>query len=108
MKLVLGTFARGGIEAFSGSDLSAGVQKALRHYAGRERRGLSERPDRPLLRTLGEEGLSFELSVDSAIEEALERKAREYGGITAEQLATHAVLVYLAERDARPARATLS
>lgn len=101
MKLALGTFARGGIEAFSGDDLSAGVRKALNHYAGRERYGLPKRPDRPLLRTLADDGLDVELSVDSETEAALERKAREHGGITAEELAAHAVLVYLADRDAQ-------
>jgi hypothetical protein len=101
MKLVLGTFARGGIEAFSGRDLSEGVQMALRHYAGRQRRDLPKRPDRPLLRTLGEEGLSFELAVDSETEKTLECRAREYGGVSVEELATHAVLVYLADCDAQ-------
>lgn len=101
MKLVLGTFARGGIEAFSGSDLSAGVRRALDHFAGPERRGLPGQPHRRPLRTLADSGQDFELSVDSALEQALERKAREYGGISVEELASHAVLVYLADCDAQ-------
>jgi hypothetical protein len=101
MKLVLGTFARGGIEAISGDDLSDGVRRALIHFARRERHAPLKGLDRGQLDGLGSDGLDFELSVDSETEEALERRAREYAGITAEQLAGHAVLVYLADRDAK-------
>jgi hypothetical protein len=104
MKLVLGTFARGGIEAISGSDISAGVRRALRHFARRELQGLSRPLDRRRLVELGSDGFDLELAVDSETEEALERKAREHGGITVEQLAGHAVLVYLSDRDAEAAQ----
>jgi len=100
MKLVLGTFARGGIEAISGSDLSVGVRRALRHFAWRERQGHSQPLDRRQLDGLGSAGFDLELSVDRETERALERRAREYGGITVEQLAGHAVLAYLSDRDA--------
>ena len=46
---------------------------------------------------------NLELSLDSETEEALELKAREYGGITVEELAAHAVLAYLADCDCQPA-----
>lgn len=101
MKLVLGTFARGGIEALWGSDLSAGVRTALRDFAKRERSGRAKRVDWRSLRMLGDAGLNLELSVDSETEKALERGAREYGGVTVEDLAAHAVLAYLADCDAQ-------
>ena len=103
MKLVLGTFARDGIEALWGSDLSAGVRTALRRYAGHERSGRAKRVDWRCVRQLGDDGVDLELSLDSETEEALELKAREYGGITVEELAAHAVLAYLADCDCQPA-----
>lgn len=101
MKLVLGTFARDGIEALWGSDLSAGVRRALRHYAARENSAVVGCIDRGWLRTLGDGGVDLDLSLDSETQEALERRAREHGGVTVEELAAHAVLVYLADRDAQ-------
>ncbi len=99
MKLLLGTFARAGIEAVGGRDLAAGVRTALRHYARREDSvATGELFDRASLERLGHVGTGIELVLDAETEEALERRAREYGG-TVEQLATHAVLVYLADRD---------
>lgn len=100
MRLVLGTFARGGIEAISGGDLSDGVRAALRRYATRERSGWAKRVDRHCLRRPGATGPGMELTVDPKTERALERRAREYGGVAVEELAAHAVLVYLAEADA--------
>jgi hypothetical protein len=103
MKLVLGTFARTGIEAVVGRNLAAGVRTALRHYAGRERSvAMEELLDRVCLERLGHVGTGIELVLDAETEEALERRAREHGG-TVEQLAAHAVLAYLADRDAQPA-----
>jgi len=101
MKLVLGTFARDGIEALLGSDLSAGVRRALRHYTARENSAVAGCLDRGWFRTPGEGGSDLELSLDSETEQALERRAREYGGVTVEELAAHAVLAYLADRDAQ-------
>lgn len=103
MKLVLGTFARDGIEALWGSDLSAGVRTALRDFAKRERSGRAKRVDWRRVRQLGGAGSDFELSIDGETEEALELKAREHGGITVEELAAHAVLAYLADCDCQPA-----
>lgn len=102
MRLVLGTFARTGIEAVLGRDLATGVRTALRHYADRERSATAELFDRGCLQTLGRNGADVELALDIDTEEALRRRAREHGGITMEQLAAHAVLVYLADRDAQP------
>jgi hypothetical protein len=102
MRLVLGTFARSGIEAALGCDLAVGVGTALRHYAGRDRfPATAELLGMGCLEQLGGTGADIELTLDAETEVALERKAREYGGIAVERLATHAVLVYLADRDAQ-------
>lgn len=104
MKVALNTFARSGIEARSGCDLVAGVQAALREYARCLRSGrkvpefprfLRESPMTPMTRS----EVNLELSVDPEIEEALEQEARESQGVSVEQLAGHAVLVYLADLD---------
>jgi hypothetical protein len=102
MKVVLNTFACSGIEAFLGRDIAAGVQTALRHYT--RRGGSSERRTRELPRfisspSLGSCGADLELAVDPEIQAVLEREARESGGVPVEQVAAHAVLVYLADRD---------
>jgi hypothetical protein len=104
MKLVLGKFALNGIEALLGRDLPAGLQTALRHYVKRERpaAALEALERRFLAQTAERGGHHLELALDVDTEEALERRAREYGGITVEQLAAHAVLAYLADRDAQP------
>lgn len=103
MKLVLGKFALNGIEAFLGHDLSVGLQTALRHYvSGEARPAASELSELGGFERLGRHGTDLELTLDADVKEALERRAREYGGIAVEQLAAHAVLAYLAERDAQP------
>ena len=99
MKLVLGTFARDGIEALWGSDLSAGVRRALHDYTAREHSAVAGCLDRGWLQRLGDDGVDLELSLDSETQEALERRAREHGGVTVAELAVHAVLAYLAEAD---------
>lgn len=99
MKVVIGTFARVGIEAHLGCDVTLGVHEALHHYVRRgEAERLSSHP--PFLRHLAAcDGEDLELFVDQEIREALEEEARESGGLSAEQLAGHAVLLYLAELD---------
>jgi hypothetical protein len=101
MRLVLGKFARSGIEALPGRDLPTGVLAALRHYARGEGSD-SQAPALPQLcggHRLGRIGVDLDLSVDAETQEALERKAREAGELPVEQLAAHAVLAYLAEMD---------
>lgn len=99
MKLVLGTFARDGIEALLGSDQSAGVRRALHDYTAGKNSPVVGCLDRGWLQMLGDDRIDLELSLDSETEQALERKAREHGGVTVEELAVHAVLAYLAEAD---------
>lgn len=80
----------------------AGVQAALRDYARRLRSG-RKLPEFP--RFLRESplwtrsGAALELSVDPEVQAALEKEARESQGVSVEQLAGHAVLVYLADLD---------
>jgi hypothetical protein len=103
MKIVLGTLARSGIEAFLGGDIAAGVQAALGHYAGSGardelapgRRALPCPPEHPPSRV----GAELELTLDPEVEAALERGARESGGMSTSQVVAHAVLAYLADLD---------
>jgi len=102
MKLTLSTFARSGIEAFLGRDVGAGVQAALRHYTRSKASPGRTVPTFP--RFLGgaaddRSGADLELAIDPEIQAVLEREARESGGVSLEQIATHAVLVYLADLD---------
>ena len=101
MKVALNTFARSGIEARSGCDLVAGVQTALRDYAQCLRSGRKV-PEFPRFLHEGSATrpeVNLELSVDPEVEQALEQEARESEGLSVEQLASHAVLVYLADLD---------
>jgi hypothetical protein len=107
VKLVLGTFACSGIKALLGVDTAAGVQAALRHYT--QTRGSAERRAEAFPRFLDESsmalsGADLELTVDPEIQAALEREARESDGVSVEQIAAHAVLLYLAELDVASGR----
>lgn len=103
MKIVVGPLARSGIEALLGGDIPAGVQAALGHYAesgardeltpaGRALPCLLEHPPSRV-------GAELELTLDPEVEAALERGARELGGLSTSQIAAHAVLAYLADLD---------
>jgi hypothetical protein len=105
MRLVLGTFARSGIEACSGGDILAGVRAALRHYTS-EGGSRSKGPYRETPRFIGARanaggraGAGVEISVDPDVQAVLEREARQSTGVSVEQIATHAVLAYLADLD---------
>jgi hypothetical protein len=74
VKFALGQLARSGIEARVGPDLSSGVELALENYARLTRSG-GELPQYPRFREADD------------------------GPPSPEQLAAHAVLVYLAELD---------
>jgi hypothetical protein len=106
MRVVLGNFARSGIERHLGADLAAGVQAALLHYSRRLRSARAPVwapracdgfvPDTP--------GASIDLPVDPEVRLALEREAERWEATT-EQMLAHAVLVYLADMDAAAAPA---
>ncbi len=106
MKIALGTFARSGIESQLGSDVRGAVQAALCHYAGKLKSG---RPPIAPPRFLPEQPLrandALDLAVDSETEELLEHEAAKLG-TDLNRLASHSVMVYLAELDflAAPSR----
>jgi hypothetical protein len=86
-----------------GPDVATGVQAALLHYT----RCIEARrtpPEFPRFRRDEPQegaGAGFELTVDPRSQDTLDGEVRENrGGPSAEQLAAHAVLVYLAALDA--------
>ncbi len=102
MIIALGTFARLGIEARSGSDVAAGVHAALLHFVRRVEAGRAplefprfrrdEPPQAP--------GAGLELAVEAELRSVLQGEAqRRRGSLSVEQLAVHAVFVYLADLD---------
>ncbi len=98
MKVVLGRFARSGIEAQEGEDLVAGVEVAIRHYTHRVRsRWDPVAPPRFLGGTVpaGEE---IELEVEPDAEATLEREALRHH-VSVEEMLAHAVFTYLVDRD---------
>lgn len=99
MKVALGAFACEEIAAQTGPDIAAGISAALRHYqhrlsTDREMVGIPGFANR--LRT--QPVFEGELQLDPDIKLTLEREMHKQGA-SAEQLTTHAVLVYLAELD---------
>ena len=100
MKVALGKFAREGLEDLRGADLVGGVEVALRYYVDVLR---GSQPPPALLRGLGPglpgpDSTEVELCIEPPLGAALERDA-ERQGATVGELATHAILVYLAARD---------
>lgn len=100
MRIALGTFARSGIEAQLGDDLAATVQAALCHYAGKLKAGRPPIGLPSFCRERASTGsdVALELAVDPEIETLLEREAARQE-TSLNQLASHTVLVYLAELD---------
>jgi len=110
MKVRLCTFAKAGIESELGSDLSATVLTALRHYSDKLRSGRPPVAPPAFIgsgrASEGEEVVDLTLAPD--VEEVLVSEAARQG-IAPEALAAHSLLVYLAELDllARPAVRTV-
>jgi len=105
LKVALGPFARHGIESQLGSgDVSGAVLAALSHYGNSLKAGRPPlAPPTFLLQTaettaseVAEETL--DITVDPEIEATLRAEA-ERRGVGLGQMATHSVLVYLAELD---------
>lgn len=98
IRVTLGAFARSGVESYFGGDVLSGVQAAVVHYVRRLRAGRI--PMRPpgFITGLGQTGSVFavEMTVDAEDEAVFAAQARTCG-TTVEQLALHAVLLYLAE-----------
>jgi hypothetical protein len=105
MRVALGTFARSGIESRFGGEVVAGVQAALLHYTRRLRS--SRRPVAfPRFRREAPSetsGLDLELPIDPSIEAELQREVLRQG-VSIEDLAEHAILVFLADLDAAAVR----
>lgn len=102
MKIALNTFARSALEARLGGDVASGVHVALWHYCTRLGGSSWQHPEFPRFLSHGASlgsGEEFELTLDPGIEAILERKARASDGVSLEQLAVHAVFIYLAEAD---------
>lgn len=99
VKVALGTFACKGIEAHLGVDLSSGVRAALSDFtrridSGRWPLDIPAASGRPA----AEPAYAVDLSVDEHTWGVLQREARRLGA-TVSELATHSVLLYLAELD---------
>jgi hypothetical protein len=99
VRVALSTFACRGVEEYLDSDIAAGVEKALSDYM---RRLDSERAPvgipRFRLDTTPQAAVSVDLPVDERTWTTLRLEAARQG-TTVGQLATHSVLVYLAELD---------
>lgn len=100
MKIALGTFVCRGIEAQLGSDVAAAARAALADYTQRVEAGLAPTGIPKFFRESAAEDTArtFELPVDADTRATLEREAARQGA-TVSQLATHSVMVYLAELD---------
>lgn len=98
MRIALGKFACSGIEAHLGDDIPAAVRTALLHYTRKLKAG--RRPVAPPrfldAQEAPEAEVSFDLAVDPETEAVLEREALRQR-TTMTRLASHTVLVYLAE-----------
>ena len=111
MKVVLGPLAKAGLEDSVGPDIPAAISAALVYYVGKLESG--KRPPRfpDFASVQGNRGggaesspnddldrLEVEVEVDSQVAATLAAEA-ESQGVGVEELAAHAVLVYLAELD---------
>lgn len=103
IRIELGELAREGIEAHLGDGAEVCAREAMQRYA--DRLGASETPlslpcfiaDEPSRAAPGTGCLELELDVE--VQEVLEREA-ERQRVPVAQIASHAVLAYLAELDA--------
>jgi hypothetical protein len=104
VRVELGKFACSGIEAQLGADVAAGVHLALSHYALRLQSGRRSTPIPRFLRFADRRPhAAFDIDLDPADLAFLEREAYDRGTTTSE-LASDAVLTFLADLDmARPA-----
>lgn len=92
----LGELTYRGVERHFCADVVGGVRRALVHYAYKLRVGRRPVPPPRFLPDQSPAHAEFDLRLDPETEAILEREALRHR-IEVEQLATHAVLVYLAE-----------
>jgi hypothetical protein len=94
----LGKLACTGLEGHFGTDLTIGARKALLHYTYKLKVGRKPIAAPRFLGPAPPAKAKFDLTLDRDTEAVLSQEARRLR-ITTTQLATHAVLVYLAELD---------
>ena len=94
----LGKLSCTGLEGHFGTDLTVGARKALLHYAYKLKTGRKPIAAPRFLGSPSPAEAKFDLTLDRETEALLSQEARRLQ-ITTTQLATHAVLVYLAELD---------
>lgn len=98
VSIELGKIACDGLEGHFGSDLEGGARKALLHYAYKLRSGRRPVAAPPFLAPTSKVEARFDLTLDRETEAMLAQEASRMR-ISTTKLATHAVLVYLAELD---------
>jgi hypothetical protein len=94
----LAKLARAGLEGHFGTDLTTGARKALLHYSYKLKTGRKPIAAPRFLSSTSPVEAKFDLTLDRETEALLSQEARRLR-ISTTQLATHAVLVYLAELD---------
>jgi hypothetical protein len=94
----LGKLSRTGLEGHFGPDLTVGARKALLHYAYKLRTGRKPVAAPRFLGSQSPVEAKFDLTLDRESEALLAEEARRLE-IDTTQMASHAVLVYLAELD---------
>lgn len=99
MKVTLGKIAKEGIEVHAEGDVAALVRAALLRYSDLIESAKPPLSPPPFSAGETESGASLEFVLEPEMQAALERQARG-GAASAEDLAAHAVLLYLAELDA--------
>ncbi len=92
----LGKLACTGLEGHFGDDLEAGARKALLHYAYKVKAGRRPVVAPRFLQAPTSPEVKFDLTLDKETEALLAREAARQR-IDVSRLATHAVLIYLAE-----------
>lgn len=92
----LGKLACTGLEGHFGADLSVGARKALLHYAYKLKAGRKPIAAPRFLKPPASPEAKVDLTLDRETEALLAQEARRQRTTTS-RLATHAVLVYLAE-----------
>jgi hypothetical protein len=98
VNIELGKLACNGLEGHFGTDLEGGARKALLHYAYKLRSGRRPTAAPRFLKPTSEVEAKFDLTFDRETEAVLGQEASRLR-ISTTNLATHAVLVYLAELD---------
>jgi hypothetical protein len=100
VKIALGTFACKGIEVYLGTDPRSGVRAALVDYARRIESGSPPMaaPCFPASPVEASKATSVDLPLDARTTALLEREAARQG-VTMDEIAAHAVMLYLAELD---------